>query len=87
MAIDMDSDFLFCINWPCHCIKDKGQTFRNTGHVTELAVVVCVCVCAHTVEGLEVDGKSVSLAVTFTTLPTHIRPVAGVCPHMTRQFN
>lgn len=46
-----------------------------------------LCVCARTVEGLQVDGESVSLAVTFPTLPTHVGPVSGVRAHVTRQFN
>lgn len=44
-------------------------------------------VCSLTVEGLEVDRESVSLAVTFTALSTHVRPVSGVRPHVSRQFN
>lgn len=33
------------------------------------------------------DGEPAGLAVAFTTFSTHVRPVSGVCPHMTRQLN
>lgn len=48
---------------------------------------VYVCVCARTVEGLQVDGEPVSLAITFATLPTHVGPVSRVRAHVTRQLD
>lgn len=46
-----------------------------------------VSVCDLTVEGVQVNGESAGLAVTFATLSAHVRPIAGVCSHVTRQFN
>lgn len=46
-----------------------------------------VSVCVLTVEGVQVDGESTGLAVAFAAFSTHIRPVTGVCSHMTRQLN
>lgn len=42
---------------------------------------------ALTVKGVQVDCEPASLAVAFATFPTYIRPVAGVCSHVTRQLN
>lgn len=43
---------------------------------------VWVTSCVLTVEGLKVHSESTGLAVAFATLPTHVWPVTGVCPHM-----
>lgn len=40
-----------------------------------------------TVEGLQVDGQPAGLAVAFPTFPTHVRSVAGVRSHVTRQLD
>ena len=45
-----------------------------------------MCVCVLTVEGVQVDGESAGLAVSFATFSTHIRPVTGVCSHVPRQL-
>lgn len=45
------------------------------------------CVCVLTVERVEVNSEAAGLAVAFATFPTHVRPITGVCSHVTCQLN
>lgn len=40
-----------------------------------------------TVEGVQVNGESAGLAVTFAALSAHVGPIPSVCPHVARQLD
>lgn len=46
-----------------------------------------MAVTVRTVEGVQVDGEAVGLPEALSTVPTDIRLVPGVGPHMPRQLD